>query len=60
MSNNVKIAPSILSANFSILGEEIKKLDESQQKDFQELMRALEEELPFKQISMDVNDNKID
>jgi len=29
MSNNVKIAPSILSANFSILGEEIKKLDES-------------------------------
>ena len=29
MSSNVKIAPSILSANFSILGEEIKKLDES-------------------------------
>ena len=29
MSRNVKIAPSILSANFSILGEEIKKLDES-------------------------------
>ena len=27
MSSNVKIAPSILSANFSILGEEIKKLD---------------------------------
>ena len=29
MSNNVKIAPSILSANFSIPGEEIKKLDRS-------------------------------
>ena len=29
MNNNVKIAPSILSANFAILGEEIKKLDES-------------------------------
>ena len=38
----------------------LKQLDESQQKDFQDLMRALEEELPFKQISMDVNDNKID
>ena len=25
----VKIAPSILSADFSILGEEVKKLDES-------------------------------
>ena len=29
MSSEIKIAPSILSANFSILGEEIKKLDES-------------------------------
>ncbi len=29
MNKNVKIAPSILSANFSVLGEEIKKLDES-------------------------------
>ena len=27
MSSNVKIAPSILSANFSILGEEIQKLE---------------------------------
>ena len=27
MNNSVKIAPSILSANFSTLGEEIKKLD---------------------------------
>ena len=29
MLNRVKIAPSILSADFSVLGNEIKKLDES-------------------------------
>ncbi len=29
MLNRVKIAPSILSADFSVLGDEIKKLDES-------------------------------
>ncbi len=29
MSSEIKIAPSILSANFSILGEEVKKLDKS-------------------------------
>ena len=29
MKRTIKIAPSILSADFSVLGEEIKKLDKS-------------------------------
>ena len=37
-----------------------KNLDETQKKEFDKFIKKIEDEIPFRQISIDVNDNKID
>ena len=45
------------SSKFKLLSEDLKK---NQKKAFDELIKKIEDDLPFRQISIDVNDNKIE
>ena len=52
---SIKISPSILSADFSKLGNEIQALEKAKADGNEELVDKIEDQIKFQKIRIDVN-----